>query len=154
MLNSRRPLLRRRDYAIETSQILSMLNLIDEHMDQRNFESAHPGYSSTSSTSSNATALHNIGRARTRAASRYPFQGRVIIQKNNRYIKGHATNLSRTGMFVASGTRVFADNERVRVFIKDEQSDKSYNVIAKVVRFNGNPRFPQGYGLKFVKGVK
>lgn len=83
------------------------------------------------------------------APLRYPVDGQVLLTKNQKYLRGRVVNISATGMFVACEKAVFNLNENVRVFIKPSNGDRTYQAMAQVVRFNRDPRFKTGYGLKF-----
>jgi hypothetical protein len=90
---------------------------------------------------------------RTRAP-RIAFPGKVLMVKNDRYLKGRSVNISNTGIFVETFEKVFEEQELVRLIIKPDGPRKTFKLIARVVRYNSYLNQLRGYGLEFVKPVK
>lgn len=91
------------------------------------------------------------GTKQKRRPKRYDFKGKVIIVKNDRYIKGLAVNISKTGIFVHTKLKIFNENETARIHIKPHGMEKTFKAICKVVRFQDDERGIPGYGLQFIK---
>ena len=83
------------------------------------------------------------------AAPRATVSGRVIVHNNGQLVIGGGVNISSTGMFVETKDQLFTVGERLKLSVKAEGFSKPFNVQAQVVRFNSDPAYPVGYGLKF-----
>lgn len=133
----------------QRNAILTMLQIMDKFIMQReeqaklrNREMALPPVSSTPRPCRVGTTL------RVPSARRFSFSAKVVIHKNDRYVKGRAIDISASGMFVCVDRKVFREHEKVRLYIRPQGMRKSFKAIATVVRFqakNGH----DGYGLRF-----
>ncbi len=83
------------------------------------------------------------------AAPRATIQGRVIVHNNGQLVIGGGVNISSTGIFVETKDQLFTVGERLKLSVRAEAFTKPFNVVAQVVRYNSDPRFPVGYGLRF-----
>lgn len=90
------------------------------------------------------------------AAPRASIQGRVIVHNNGQVIIGSGVNISATGIFVETTDQIFTVGEKLKLSVRIDGFVKAFNVFARVVRYNSDPRFPVGFGLMFVgldKGI-
>ena len=62
---------------------------------------------------------------------------------------GSGVNISATGMFVETTDQMFAVGERLKISVRVDGFSRPFNVLAQVVRYNGDPKLPIGYGLRF-----
>jgi hypothetical protein len=138
----------------DAGDMLSMIRFIDKQVEMKERER-------TVSVKAKATAPRttpprkNIVTkkpARRPSARRLPFHAKVLIHKNDRYVKGRAVNISKSGIFVESLLPIFKKEETVNLSIRSDSGER-YNVIAKVTRFNAGPYGRKGYGLQFVGGA-
>lgn len=150
----------------EDYDILAMLRQMDRHIEAKEYEAKSSDSAPKSEVltkrekktakASPATdvAIQQInGRKvvrRIMGDKRLKFSGKAMLHKNDRYIKGKVLNISKSGIFIEAGRYLFRENERVRLYIKPEGMSKGYKSIAVVSRYNEDPRYPRGYGLKFV----
>lgn len=86
---------------------------------------------------------------RVQGAPRASIQGRVIVHNNGQLAIGTGVNISATGIFVETRDELFTIGEKLKLSVRCDGIKKPFNVIAEVIRFNIDPRFPVGYGLKF-----
>jgi hypothetical protein len=86
---------------------------------------------------------------RVQGAPRASIQGRVIVHNNGQLAIGSGVNISATGIFVETNDEIFTIGEKLKLSVRCDGIKKPFNVIAQVIRFNVDPRFPVGYGLKF-----
>jgi hypothetical protein len=86
---------------------------------------------------------------RRSAAPRATIQGRVIVHNNGQLIIGSGVNISATGIFVETQDQIFTVGEKLKLSVRIDGFVKAFNVIARVVRFNSDPRNPVGFGLSF-----
>ena len=86
---------------------------------------------------------------RRSAAPRASIGGRVIVHNNGQLVIGAGVNISSTGIFVETKDQIFTVGERLKLSVRSEHLTKAFNVSAQVVRFNSDPRFSLGYGLRF-----
>lgn len=86
---------------------------------------------------------------RRSAAPRATMQGRVIVHNNGQLIIGSGVNISSTGIFVETQEQIFTVGEKLKLSVRIDGFVKAFNVFARVVRFNSDPRFPVGFGLSF-----
>lgn len=115
-------------------------------------QGATPG-SATKAQTRTRQAPRTASPSRSRgpkAAPRFRTKAKIVIHKNDRYIKGRVINISQSGLFVCSDRKIFRDNEVVRISIKLLGMSKYYKAIARVVRFNTDQRYLKGYGLQFI----
>jgi len=148
----------------ESYDILEMLRVMDRHLEAREFERKFndlPEPATKSELPQAAAAprppklatLQLKGRKiirRVMGAKRFAFTAKAMLHKNDRYIKGKVINISKSGVFIEADRALFQENETVRLYIRPQGGKKSYKVIATVMRFNDDARYPRGYGLKFV----
>ena len=83
------------------------------------------------------------------AAPRATISGRVIVHNNSQLVIGSGCNISATGIFVETRDQMFAVGERLKLSVRVDGFAKPFNVVAQVVRYNGDPKNPVGYGLRF-----
>ena len=83
------------------------------------------------------------------AAPRATISGRVVVHNNSQMVIGSGVNISSTGMFVETTDQMFAVGERLKISVRVDGFSRPFNVLAQVVRYNGDPQFPVGYGLRF-----
>ncbi|MEI6397969.1 MAG: PilZ domain-containing protein [Pseudomonadota bacterium] len=86
---------------------------------------------------------------RRSAAPRATMQGRVIVHNNGQLIIGSGVNISSSGIFVETQEQIFTVGEKLKLSVRIDGFVKSFNVFARVVRFNSDPRNPVGFGLSF-----
>lgn len=146
------------------NSILSMLQLMDDHLQVNRLaetvvserpRGAEPGSALRAPQGQRPREPRTANATGRRAgavkpATRFRMRGKVVIHKNDRYVKGMVLNISKSGLFVYSDCKIFNENEVVRLSIRPQGSDKYYKAIARVVRFNENSRYVKGYGLKFI----
>ena len=83
------------------------------------------------------------------AAPRATIQGRVIVHNNGQLIIGSGVNISSSGIFVETQEQIFTVGEKLKLSVRIDGFVKSFNVFARVVRYNSDPRNPVGFGLSF-----
>lgn len=134
--------------------IITMLQTMDgfiEAKQGRTTPRATPGSATqTQQPKRQAPRTENPRRRGSKAAPRFRMKAKIVIHKNDRYIKGRVINISESGLFVCSDREVFRDNEVVRISIKPLGMSKYYKAIARVVRFSTDRRYLKGYGLQFI----
>ncbi len=86
---------------------------------------------------------------RRAGAPRASIQGRVIVHNNGQLVIGAGVNISKTGIFVETTDQMFTVGEKLKLSVRCDGINKPFNVIAQVIRFNSDPKYPIGYGLKF-----
>ncbi len=86
---------------------------------------------------------------RRSAAPRATILGRVIVHNNGQLIIGSGVNISSTGIFVETQDQIFTVGEKLKLSVRIDGFVKSFNVVARVVRYNSDPRHPVGFGLSF-----
>lgn len=86
---------------------------------------------------------------RRAGAPRATIQGRVIVHNNGQLAIGTGVNISTTGIFVETSDEIFTVGEKLKLSVRCDGLQKPFNVVAQVIRFNVDPRFAMGYGLKF-----
>lgn len=83
------------------------------------------------------------------AAPRATITGRVVVHNNGQLVIGAGVNISSTGIFVETRDQLFTVGERLKLSVRADAFSRPFNVVAQVVRYNSDPRFPVGYGLRF-----
>ena len=86
---------------------------------------------------------------RRSAAPRATITGRVIVHNNGQLVIGSGVNISSTGIFVETKDHIFSVGENLKLSIRADGFSKPFNVVAQVIWFNSDPRYPVGYGLRF-----
>lgn len=86
---------------------------------------------------------------RRKGAPRASIAGRVIVHNNGQLIIGSGVNISSTGIFVETKENIFNLGEVLKLSVKCDGIKKPFNVTARVIRYNTDPKYPIGYGLKF-----
>jgi hypothetical protein len=86
---------------------------------------------------------------RRATAPRATINGRVVVHNNGQLVIGGGVNISSTGIFVETKDQIFTVGERLKISVRADAFGKPFNVTAQVVRYNSDPRFPIGYGLRF-----
>lgn len=86
---------------------------------------------------------------RRAAAPRATVAGRVIVHNNGQLIIGSGVNISSSGIFVETQEQMFNVGEKLKLSVRLDGFVKAFNVIARVIRYNSDPRFPVGFGLSF-----
>lgn len=82
-------------------------------------------------------------------APRASIAGRVIVHNNGQLVIGSGVNISTTGIFVETTDQIFTVGERLKLSVRCDGVGKPFNTTAQVIRYNSDPRYPIGYGLKF-----
>ena len=90
----------------------------------------------------------NLAQRRVNAP-RASICGRVVVHNNGQLSIGNGVNISPTGIFVETKDRIFQVGETLKISVRADGLSKSFNVMAKVMRFNADANYPIGYGLKF-----
>lgn len=96
-----------------------------------------------------STAPQQSSAERRNAAPRATILGRVIVHNNGQLIIGSGVNISATGIFVETNDQIFTVGEKLKLSVRIDGFVKAFNVVARVVRYNSDPRFPVGFGLSF-----
>ncbi len=86
---------------------------------------------------------------RRAAAPRATINGRVVVHNNGQLVIGAGVNISSTGIFVETKDQIFTVGERLKLSVRADAFGRPFNVLAQVVRYNSDPKFPVGYGLRF-----
>jgi hypothetical protein len=86
---------------------------------------------------------------RRSAAPRATIKGRVIVHNNGQMIIGSGVNISSSGIFVETNEQIFTVGEKLKLSVRIDGFVKAFNVFARVIRFNSDPRSPVGFGLSF-----
>lgn len=86
---------------------------------------------------------------RRSAAPRATIAGRVIVHNNGQLIIGSGVNISSSGIFVETQEQIFNVGEKLKLSVRLDGFVKAFNVIARVIRYNSDPRYPVGFGLSF-----
>jgi hypothetical protein len=86
---------------------------------------------------------------RRATAPRATINGRVVVHNNGQLVIGAGVNISSTGIFVETKDQIFTVGERLKLSVRADTFARPFNVVAQVVRFNSDPKFPVGYGLRF-----
>jgi hypothetical protein len=86
---------------------------------------------------------------RRATAPRATISGRVIVHNNGQLVIGAGVNISSSGIFVETKDQIFTVGERLKLSVRAEGFTKPFNVLAQVVRYNSDPKYPVGYGLRF-----
>lgn len=93
--------------------------------------------------------LQTASVTRRVAAPRASINGRVIVHNNGQLVIGSGVNISTTGIFVETSDQIFTVGERLKMSVRCEGIGRPFNATAQVIRYNTDPRYPVGYGLKF-----
>lgn len=91
-----------------------------------------------------------FSQKKRRNFKRKDIDARVVVLQNDRYFKGTALNISKSGIFVVTEQRILRDDDVVRLYIKIRESAKIYKILAVVARHSKIPDSPMGYGFKFM----
>lgn len=86
---------------------------------------------------------------RRAGAPRASIQGRVIVHNNGQLAIGSGVNISTTGIFVETADEIFTVGEKLKLSVRCDGLARPFNVIAEVIRYNVDPKYPVGYGLRF-----
>lgn len=86
---------------------------------------------------------------RRAAAPRATITGRIVVHNDGQLVIGSGANISSCGIFVETKDQLFTVGERLKLSVRAEGFVRPFNAIAQVVRYNSDPRFPVGYGLRF-----
>ena len=87
---------------------------------------------------------------RRAAAPRATIRGRIIVHNGGQLVIGSGVNVSSSGIFIEFPKQVYALGEKLKLTCRIDRLVKPFNVTAEVIRFNQDPRFPIGYGLRFL----
>lgn len=104
------------------------------------------GLASVASTASVDPGKANERRA---AAPRASISGRIVVHNNGQLVIGSGANISASGIFVETKDQLFTVGEKLKLSVRADGFGKPFNAEAQVVRYNSDPRFPVGYGLRF-----
>jgi len=91
----------------------------------------------------------NLIAARRAGAPRATVSGRVVVHNNGQLAIGQGVNISTTGIFVETQDQIFTIGSQLKLSVRCKGLAKAFNAMAQVIRFNSDPRFPIGYGLRF-----
>lgn len=135
--------------------IINMLQSMDEFIEtkkagQTKPQGATPGSALQTPKGQAPRTVNKKRTVRKGPSPRFRMKAKIVIHKNDRYIKGRVINISESGLFVCSDRKIFGDNEVVRISIKPLGMSKYYKAIARVVRFSTDQRYLKGYGLQFI----
>jgi len=86
---------------------------------------------------------------RKATAPRATISGRVIVHNNGQLIIGGGVNVSSTGIFVETQDQIFTVGEKLKLTVRIDGFVKAFNAVARVVRYNSDPRYPVGFGMSF-----
>lgn len=86
---------------------------------------------------------------RRSAAPRASIAGRIVVHNNGQIVIGQGVNISSTGIFVETTDQLFRVGEKLKLSVRVDGMIKAFNATALVIRFNGDPQFQTGFGLKF-----
>lgn len=82
-------------------------------------------------------------------AARFSFAAPCTMRRGQRRLKAQMVNISESGSFIETQAQLFELGEKIAVNIQPAGYPRAFDVIAQVVRFNNDPQYPLGYGLKF-----
>lgn len=91
----------------------------------------------------------NAAGSRRHGAPRASTHGRIIIHNNGQLSIGSGVNISVTGIFVETREQLFDVGEQLKLSVRCDGMSRPFNVVAEVTRYNANPLWPIGYGLRF-----
>ncbi|MDE3268876.1 MAG: PilZ domain-containing protein [Pseudomonadota bacterium] len=101
--------------------------------------------------SSDALGMPQLGEEKMSRKSRIGIQGKVIAHNNGKVIISGGINISASGIFVeTTEENSFQVGELIKLTVKADHLGYPFNVTAQMMRFNSDPRYPNGYGMKFV----
>lgn len=86
---------------------------------------------------------------RRSAAPRASIAGRIVVHNNGQIVIGQGVNISSTGIFVETKDQIFRVGEKLKLSVRVDGMIKAFNATALVIRFNGDPQYQTGFGLKF-----
>lgn len=86
---------------------------------------------------------------RRSAAPRASISGSVIVHNDGQLTIGKGVNISSTGIFIETKDQIFTVGEKLKLTVRCPGLKKPFNVTAEVIRFNAQPPYPTGYGLRF-----
>lgn len=85
---------------------------------------------------------------------RVGIKGRVIAHNDGQVIMSGGINISASGIFVETEVEntdpSFQVGEQIKLTVKADDLSYPFNVIAEMMRFNSDPNYPTGYGMRFV----
>ena len=82
-------------------------------------------------------------------APRASVSGRVVVHNNGQLAIGQGVNISASGIFVETQDQIFTIGSTLKLSVRCNGLPKAFNAMALVIRFNSDPKFPIGYGLRF-----
>lgn len=81
-------------------------------------------------------------------------KGRVIAHNDGQVIMSGGINISASGIFVETEVEntdpSFQVGEQIKLTVKADDLSYPFNVVAEMMRFNSDPNYPTGYGMRFV----
>ncbi len=86
---------------------------------------------------------------RRSAAPRASIAGRIVVHNNGQIIIGQGVNISSTGIFVETTDQIFKVGEKLKLSVRVDGMIKAFNATALVIRYNVDPHYQTGFGLKF-----
>jgi len=86
---------------------------------------------------------------RRAAAPRATISGRIVVHNNGQLIIGQGVNISSTGLFVETRDQIFKVGEKLKLSVRIDGFAKAFNATVHVMRFNSDPRYPVGFGMRF-----
>lgn len=84
-----------------------------------------------------------------RFEQRHHFVANVLISNGKDTVQGQATNISESGIFIATDAMIFNEAEELTITIVPFKGNKSYSTKGSIVRTGVWPSKFRGYGLQF-----
>ena len=139
-----------------TQQIVQMIDTKMIAQDSWLFKVGWKDWRSIDDSSEELGMVHPVAKSpgakpanQRTSAPRASVHGRVIVHNNGQLVIGSGVNISATGIFVETQEQLFTVGEKLKLSVRVDGISKAFNVTAHVIRFNSDPRFPVGYGLRF-----
>ena len=80
---------------------------------------------------------------------RATIKGRIIVHNNGQLVIGGGVNISSSGIFIETPDPLFKIGEKLKLTCRVDGFIKAFNVVATVMRYNKDQKYPVGYGMKF-----
>jgi hypothetical protein len=87
-------------------------------------------------------------------APRYTITAKVEIKRSDRKLVALASDISKTGIYLQTDSEAFTVGEMVSLTIHAKRYQYPVVARAQIVRRGKSGKFPLGYGLKFLSGLK
>lgn len=99
----------------------------------------------------NNTIPPQASQSRRDRVPRASVSGRVVIHNSGKLSIGSGVNISPTGIFVETDQEIFVVGEHLKLSVKVQGFDRSFNALAEVIRYCRDPNYASGYGLRFTE---